>query len=161
MERKQQIAERWLERVLSTYPAETAVFLVTEKDPFRNPVGHTMRRALATLAEEVTGTMNQTRVIKALDAIMQIRAVQDTSASTAIEFLFHVKPALADFDAGLSPDQIDGRIDEMVLLAIDSYMKYRERVFSAKANEARRRVFVLERRFGMHGEPPAEEPCTR
>lgn len=155
MELKELIAERWLDRVLSTYPGQTAVFLASEKDPFRNPVGHTFRRSLAALSEELLGRMDRSHIVKALDSIMQVGAVQDMPASGAIDFLLQVKPLLAKFHADLSTEMLNGRIDEMLAIAIDSYVKHRERIFQARANETRRRVFVLERRFGMR-----EESCT-
>jgi hypothetical protein len=48
---------------------------------------------------------------------------------------------------------VDGRIDEMALLAFDLFMKCRERMYEIKTNEAKRRIYVLERMYGM--EPSA------
>ena len=78
---KEAIAEQWLGRVLRTYPSQTAAFLAGEKDPFRNPVGHTLRRGLAILLDELLQGMDADRVTAALDSIMQIRAVGDVAPS--------------------------------------------------------------------------------
>jgi len=40
---------------------------------------------------------------------------------------------------------LDGRIDEVALLAFDLFMRCREQMFTIKADEARRRTSLLER----------------
>ena len=151
---REAIAEQWLARVLRTYPCQTAGFLKEEPDPFRNPVGHTLKQALGILLDELLLGMEAGRVRAALDSIVQIRAVQDCAPSRALEFLFQLKPILRSLAPGPGLDLPDSRIDEMALLAFDLYMKYRERTFEARTNEARRRVYVLERRFAAR-EPAA------
>ena len=44
----------------------------------------------------------------------------------------------------------------MALLAFDLFMKCRERIYEIRANEAKRRIFVLER---MHGLEPSATAC--
>ena len=143
---KDAIATEWLGRVLRTYPSPTAAFLAEEKDPFRNPIGHTLRQGLAILVEELLRGMDAERVRAALDSIVQLRAVEDRPAGRSLEFLFQLKPILRAHAAAGELELLDARIDEMALLAFDLYLQYRERTFEARANEARRRVFVLERR---------------
>ena len=145
MQTKEAIAEQWLARVLRTYPTQTAHFLADEKDPFRNPVGTTLKQALGILLDEVMLEMDHDKVSAALDSIIQIRAVQDFTPAQALEFLLQLKVILRDQHPGPVLDLLDGRIDEMTLMAFDIYVKYRERTFTARMNETRRRVFVLER----------------
>ena len=150
METRETVAELWLRRVLRDYPQESAPFLAAERDPFRNPAGHTLRRALGILFDELLLGMDADRVTPALDSVMQLRAVQDGPPSSALKFLFQLKEILRAHcqDADLS--LLSSRIDEMALEAFDLFVKYRERTCQARTNEARRRVFVLERR--MKGE---------
>ncbi|SPE34634.1 dissimilatory sulfite reductase system component, protein DsrT [Candidatus Sulfopaludibacter sp. SbA6] len=150
MQTKEAIAEQWLGRVLRTYPGQAAGFLATEHDAFRNPIGYTLKRGLAILLEELLLEMDASRVEAALDSIVQIRAVEDCAPGRALEFLFQLKPILSEHASGLDLDLLNARIDEMALLAFNLYMKYRERTFEARANEARRRVYVLERRMQPH-----------
>ncbi len=154
MQTREAIVEQWLGRVLRTYPCQTAAFLAEEQDPFRNPIGHSLREGMSVIIDELLLAMNAGRVTAALDSIVQIRAVQDCSPSRALEFLFQLKPILRLYAAGGDLDLLDSRIDDLALQAFDLYVKYRERVFQARANEARRRVFVLERRFA------AQEPAV-
>ena len=122
--------------------------MAEERDQFRNPAGHTLRQALTVLVEELLVALDRERVAAALDAIVQLRAVQDLAPGRALEFLFQLKPILADLAPGPGLEQLYSRIDEMALAAFDLYMKNRERMFEAKSNELKRRVYMLERRFG-------------
>lgn len=143
---RETILEYWLERVLRMYPGQGAKFLAGERDPFRNPAGSTMRHALTVLLEELSAGMDRERTADALDAIVQIRAVQGLEPSQALEFLFQLKEIMRPDLAGPERELVEARIDELALLAFDFYMKYRERTYQARTNEARRRIFVMERR---------------
>jgi hypothetical protein len=52
---------------------------------------------------------------------------------------------------------VEGRIDQMALLAFDLFMRCRERIYEIKENEAKRRTALLERMYapessaGAHG----------
>ena len=144
---REDIAEAWLGRVLRAHPAESARFLAGQRDPFRNPAGSIVRHALEILLDELFLGMDRERVTGALDSIVQIRAVQELAPSQALEFLFQLKDILRLELSGDDKQLLDGRIDELALLSFDLYMKYRERTYQARSNEARRRVFVLERRL--------------
>jgi len=143
---KADIAGLWLGRVLRSFPHSSAEFLETERDPFRNPAGIAIRRALDVLLDELLLGMDRKRIQDALDSIVQIRAVQDLPPSRALEFLFQLKDILRQQVSGGQKELLESRIDEAALLAFDLYVKYRERTYQARANEVRRRVFVLERR---------------
>lgn len=154
MDTSEAIARQWIERVLRTYPGQTAAFLAAEPDPFRNPVGNTIRQSLTILLEELLRDPDPGRVTAALDAIVQIRAVQDFTPGRALDFLFQLKPILAESLPETQLGPLYSRIDEMVLLAFDLYVKYRERTYQARAHEAARKFYVLQRRFGVDdGEP--------
>ena len=62
VQNKEDIAEVWLGRVLRSYPFQSAEFLATERDPFRNPVGSTIRRALGILLDELLLGMDRSRI---------------------------------------------------------------------------------------------------
>lgn len=138
------IIGEWLAQALQTYPDQTSRFLLQHKDPFRNPVGHTLKEGFTVLFDELLGGVDASRVAAALDSIVRIRAVQDFSPSQAVSFLFLLKRIIrekTDSDAaGLK--FLEDRIDEMALLAFDLFMKCREKIHEIQAGEARRRVFV-------------------
>ena len=147
MESNEAVADLWLRRVLRDFPEQTEHFLATERDPFRNPAGHTLRHALGILLDELLLESDAARATAGLDSLMQLRAVQDGPPSSALRFLFQLKDILRVHcqDADLS--LLSSRIDQMALQAFDLFMKYRERICQARANEARRRVFTLEKRM--------------
>ncbi|HUB32563.1 MAG TPA: RsbRD N-terminal domain-containing protein [Bryobacteraceae bacterium] len=148
METRQAIAEQWLGCALRTSSGPAAALVAPERDRFRNPAGYTLRRAMSVLLDELLLGMDRERIAEALDSIVQLRAVQDLPPGRALAFLFQLKPILAEFAPGEGLDQLYARIDEMALAAFDLYLKYRERAFEARSNEVKRRVFVLQRRFG-------------
>jgi hypothetical protein len=145
------VVREWLARVLRAYPEQTSRFLLRESDRFRNPVGHALREGLPLLLDELTGGFDIARVTPVLDEIIHIRAVQDFSASEAVGFIFLVKPILREYlTADATLEVFDRRIDEMALLAFDLYMQCREKAAQIRVDEARRRVYLLERTAGWN-----------
>jgi hypothetical protein len=136
MSAQEAIVERWLERTLKSYPAEMASFLGVEQDRFRNPAGYTLRESLAVLAEELLGTMERGRIASVLDAVVRLRAVQDFSPAEALRFLFELRAAVGEVQGTVS-DELQGRIDEMALMAFDQYMACREKIYTLRAKELR------------------------
>ncbi len=139
MSAEQAILQRWIERTLKSYPDGMAGFLGEEQDPFRNPVGHTLRENLATLLHELMGTMERERVTPALDALVRMRAVQNFSPAEAVRFVFGLRQAVFEV-SGAVPDSLATRIDELALMAFDQYMSCREQIFELRAKEMRRRA---------------------
>jgi hypothetical protein len=139
MSAEQAILQRWIERTLKSYPDGMAGFLGEERDPFRNPVGHTLRENLTTLLQELMGTMDQKRVAPALDALVRMRAVQNFSPAEAVRFVFGLRQAVFEV-SGAVPDSLATRIDELALMAFDQYMSCREQIFELRAKEIRRRA---------------------
>lgn len=144
------VVRKWLAQVLEDYPEETSRFLLQTRDPFRNPVGRALREGLPVLLDEITGGMDSSRIDKALDEIVHIRAIQDFTASQAVGFLFSLKPTIREELTPILPvlETLFSRIDETVLRAFDLYMACREKTYEIKANEAKRRVYLLERAAG-------------
>jgi hypothetical protein len=145
--------EEWLASTLGTYPEQAGRFLRDEQDPFRNPVGHTLRVALASLAAELFGEFDRGRVARALEAVVRIRAVQEFTPSEAVGFVPLARSASRVLGRGpeLAPEclgVLDRRIDELVLMAFDLFEKCREEIRAISTRAARRRAYVVER---IHG----------
>jgi hypothetical protein len=145
------LVKKWFGRILETYPESTKKFLAQEKDPFSNPIGHTLKESLSALFNGLIQPEELTSLKSVLDDIVKMRAVQDFTAGQAVSFPFLLKKILREeCGAALSrsPDEfadLEARIDELALLAFDSYMISRERVYEIKLNEAKRSTFMLER----------------
>ncbi|MFP5249362.1 MAG: RsbRD N-terminal domain-containing protein [Acidobacteriota bacterium] len=139
MSAEETIAELWMERTLRSYPVETLSFLGGEQDPFRNPVGQTLRKSLEVLAREVLGAMNKDRMMEALDALVRMRAVQDFSPADAVRFVFILRAAIRETTGAVS-DSMHSRIDELALMTFDKYAGCREQIFQLRVNELRSRM---------------------
>jgi hypothetical protein len=149
--RRKAIVERWLERMLQTYPDSATRFLSQEKDPFRNPIGQTLKDGLSALFDGLIRGADVASLTSSLEDIVRIRAVQDFTPGQAVSFPFLLKQIIREeFEADASRYSkelaaLEERIDATALLAFDCYMKCRERVFEVRANETRRSAFILER----------------
>jgi hypothetical protein len=145
------IVKLWFERVLQAYPESTTKFLSKEKDPFRNPVGHTLRKGLSDLFDGLTQAVDIESLAPVLDGIVRIRAVQDFAAGQALAFPFLLKQILrTEFAADITRYSeelaaLEAKIDQLALLAFELFVKCREQVYEIKVNEIKRRAFILER----------------
>ncbi len=165
-EKSSAIVDRWLKSTLETYPAGTQRFLKKQKDPFANPVRHTISTELENIYRELLQGLDRKRVSPFLDGIIRIRAVQDFSPSQAIFFIFLLKKVIRGVlqkeirENQLSDELLafESKIDELALIAFDVYMKRREKIYELKAKEAKSHVSRLLERAGLIAEIPEWEP---
>jgi hypothetical protein len=149
-ERKAAILAEWLDQTLASYPQPAGRFLAEEKDRFRNPVGHTLREGLGCLLEELLGGMDPARLHEALERVVRVRAVQDFTPGEALAFLPALKGILRRPPGGPPPEadalaELEARIDRVLLLAFDAYVRCREQIAEIKLAEIRRRYYLSER----------------
>ena len=168
-QKKATILERWFHLIMETYPADTSRFLRQEKDRFANPVGYTISQEIEALYDELLQGMNCDKLAACLDNIIRIRSVQDFPPSQAIAFIFLLKKAVREeLENEIRENQafeellkFESRIDKLALLALDIYMKCREKVYEIRVNEVkaeRERVLkLLERTNLMYGKPETEQ----
>jgi hypothetical protein len=160
------VLDRWLKLILESYPADTQRFLKNQKDPFANPVRHTISRELENIYRELLKGVDRERVAPFLDRIIRIRAVQDFSPSQAIFFIFLLKRVIREvLEKEIRENQLDdaltvleSEIDDLALIAFDVYMKCREKIYALSANEARNQVYRLLQKKGLMAEIPEWEP---
>lgn len=161
------ILERWFQLILETYPADTSGFLKQEKDRFINPIGYTISQEIEALYDELLQEMNPDKLAACLDNIIRIRAVQDFSPSQTVAFIFLLKKAIREELASKIAEnrvleellKFESKIDKLVLLAFDIYMKCREKVFEIRVSEVkaeRERVLKLLERANLTMESQSE-----
>lgn len=162
-ERRSDIESRWVESILSSYPSESSRFYSSERDPFRNPVGATVKNAVAALLEAViTGEWTESGEA-ALEAIVRLRSIQDMRPSQAVGFASHLKSLIRESAAreGVEPGEelvlLEERIDGLTLRSFDHFVACRDRVHELKQRESRARVYSLLRRAGMLAEPEEDD----
>jgi hypothetical protein len=157
MDATEAILERWVARTAESYPRHAAALLRKEQDPFRNPVGDTLRRSLSQLLRELSGEMDATAIDSALDPIIRLQVVQGFAPDDAVRFVSLLKPILRE----LEPERIsvvdggkidDGRIDRLAVIATDKYAQCREQLARIRADEVRRANHTQQRiRAGRSG----------
>jgi len=142
------IVQRWLEDVLATYPDQAAVAFSREKDPFANPVGHSLRLGTQGIFEALLEGSDDAKIRECLLEIIRIRAVQEISPARAVGFVFGLKQAIRAeiggtvVDARLASElaEIDEQIDRIALAAFDIYVECTKQVYELRVNEVKRRV---------------------
>jgi hypothetical protein len=173
-DRKKEVLSKWRDAVFASYPPERTQFLKTKNDPFGNPVGHQINEGLAGILDYLLGEAGEedcagdvkAGVSRFLDAILRIRAVQDFTASQAVEFLFALKDALRDVaDAELEkghdvPDTrvLDRKVDALALEGFDIYCACREHLYEIRVREVKNLSYLAMKRANLVREIPGLEP---
>lgn len=154
------LLKRWFESILEGYPSDVAGLLRREADPFLNPVGSTISREIGTVLDELRRGGGGAGLSAALDAIVQIRAVQEMEPSRAVGFVFLLKRVVretvdvegADPRLQAELQEFESRVDGAALLAFDLYLKHRERIHEIRTKEVRERSErLMERMSRIYG----------
>jgi hypothetical protein len=159
-QKKSAIIKVWFEKVVNTYPIDTAQFLKNQKDPFANPVGQNSLQSLQDIFDLALGGFEPETARPLIDPIVRIRAIQNFKPSEAVGFMFDLKSIIREtvsMDAKSRQDleALDKRIDQLGLLAFDIYMQCREKILDLKANETRARTYAAFSRAGLIKESDA------
>lgn len=156
--RQKAIISEWFDRVVDTYPSDTARMIKTQKDPFENPVGSATLTGLRGLLDlllnrKVFGEKEAPAINQFLDPIIRIRAVQAFTPAHATGFVFALKEIIrkhaTDQNDAKALFNLDANIDKMALSAFDIYMRCRETLYEIKANETRNRTYRAFHRAGL------------
>jgi len=139
------ILKKWFDLILETYPADTADLMRKDKNQFTNPVGFTISREIEVILKGLLEGMNSEGFSGPLNSIIKIRSVQDLSPSQAVGFIFLLKKAIGETVKGeIRKETIreewlrfQTKIDELALLAFDTYMDCREKICEIRINQAK------------------------
>lgn len=153
------IVARWLKAALSVYPDEASGAFRRQKDPFANPIGHSLRTGTREIFEALLDSMDSERIHRNLQEIISIRAVQEFSASQTVAFIFELRNAVrAELGSSASEPQVaselarfDDRIDQVALAAFDVYVDSRERLCNLRVNEVKRQVSWIVNKMNAGG----------
>lgn len=147
--RTDDIARRWFERVLDTYPPETAKLWKSRRDAFQNPVAHIMDGALKGLVVEVVRWQDADAIAAHITDIVRIRSVQDFPPSKALSFVYLFKGIVRELceKHGIDDEErrtYESRVDNMALIAMDVYAECKRLIYQMRVDEFKRtyhRVF--------------------
>ena len=146
-ENRSAIVQKWFERIVKAYPANSQKFIKEQKDRFSNPVGTTALRGIEGLFEELLRDMDTGKVMEYLDPMVRIQAVQGFSPSEALSFIPSLKGIMREElkreiqGMGMAEElsEIETRVDRLTLLAFDHYMKCQEKIYEIRLEELRNR----------------------
>ena len=147
-DKRDSIARSWLDGVLATYPGNSAALFAREKDRFANPVGHSLRVGTEGILDAVLAGTDAGEVRKHLHEIIKIRAIQSFAPSQALGFVYNLKQVIRDELGGAAADPrftselaaLDAHIDQIALVAFDTYVACRDQVYELRLNEVKRQV---------------------
>jgi hypothetical protein len=148
------ILERWLVHIWNSYPDEAAKFMRETRDHFANPVGSIFKRETEQLMDGLFEERPPELLAAHVEPMIRIRAVQEFSPSRAVAFIPRLKEFMREEAEKVGGDdslvevleEFDRRVDHLLMVAFDVYVKCREELFEIRVNEVRNRSMkVMER----------------
>ncbi len=156
------IIQRWLDDVLASYSDDAAVLFKRQKDPFANPVGHSLRVGTQGIFEVILEGRDDEKTDQHLREMIKIRAVQQFSATQAVGFVFLLKGAVrtelgkaaADPKVASELVKFEAEVDRIALAGFEIYVECREQLSDLRVNEVKRRVSWILKKMDQRGLDP-------
>lgn len=158
--RRAEVLGRWRDLILETYPGNTVRFVKGQKDRFHNPVGYSLNEGTAGILDGLLAGTPRSDLRQPMDSLVRIRTVQDLTPSDSIGFVFKLKQAVHD-EIGASLDGVESwkelsklyaAIDDLALLAFETYTQCRQEISEIRINAMKRRIStILERSQDLFG----------
>ncbi len=150
-ENKADIVEKWIDKVLECYPADTAVIFKRQRDKFANPVGYHITNTLTTLYKALIGDEDLSEVREVLEDLVKILAVQAAKPSDAVSFIYMLKYVVKE---ACGKNGLDGyslsewldfetKVDAVAYAVFDLYMESRERLYQIRIDEIKSGNYIL------------------
>jgi hypothetical protein len=158
--KKANIVQKWFDRVIASYPPDSAQFLKSQKNQFANPVGTTTQKGLRAVYEALQTEITPADLVPLLDPIIRIRAIQNFTPSKALAFIPDLKKIirselsteLQDFHLFKELSQFELKIDELSLIAFEIYMACRETIYELKVSTEKNKIYSAFARAGLISE---------
>lgn len=155
--RSEELAQKWADLILGTYPEQTQVVWRKNHDPFTNPVGGAIHKAAGDLIPLLVAWNDAEAVGRALEQIVKIRAVQDFSPGQALSFVFLLKKLLRqefakELEARGALSELlafETRIDNLAVIAFDVYVAARDQIARMRVEEVKRAHKNIVRRANL------------
>jgi len=148
------LAESWLNAVVGSYSADSAGFIKGKEDRIANPMGHAIREMVDTVLGCLASGCEEQELASAMYRVVQMRAVQDFTASGAVAFVVSFRDSVVSLarKKEASPELII-ELDDVVLglmaRAFDLYSDCREKLSEIKLEELKRNLYMLLRKSDM------------
>ena len=142
------LIKNWTDQIFKSYASETSGFLSKDKNQFSNPVGFTITENASRIVDEILNDRDIASIKLFLIDIIKIRAIQDFTASEAVEFIPQFKIVLRDelkgelSDANLFNEYLKlcDFIDLITLIGFDIFTELREQIYRIRVKELKNRT---------------------
>ena len=143
IENKATILEKWIDQALGNYPADASRIFKKQKNRFANPIGFRVSHTLTEIYDALAGQDDLTSLPPVLEELVKILAIQASSPSQAVSFIYALKYVVKEQcqKAGLDTLTLgewldfDKKIDTLAYTVFDLYMASRERLYQVRVNE--------------------------
>jgi len=154
---KGQILNLWIKKFTDTYPEQSAQFFKNSPGQFNNPVGYTFRVNMEKIFDELFQDNDPEKMVRYVDGIARIRAVQGFEPSTAVSFVSMLRESIwevcgREITREGSYDQwldMTTRLERLMHMAFDTYMSCREQLWKQRADFLHNRTHKLLERAGF------------
>ena len=152
LEKKSSIVTTWREAALVVPEGKAPEFLEKQKTLIADVMKYDLKQGMAGLFDALLEGVIPDDVSRFLDSMVRIRAISDFTAAHAVAFLVEIKKAvrrelgndvLNEPDLGEELAAWDAAVDDLVLFAFDSYMRYREKILELQAEEEKQKTLRL------------------
>lgn len=124
--RKEGILEEWFSALVQPLPAERRAFLLKATDRFANPWRSQLREGLEELLDGLLSD-DEKCLAKGFALIMSLFVLENVRPSEAVSFVPKLKDILKDVE--------EKKIQDMLLVAFDEYMYFKEKLHDLKLKE--------------------------
>jgi len=151
---RDELAERWLDAVVGSYPADAAGFIKGKTDRIANPLGHAVREMVDSVLGCLSEGCDEQTLGSAMYPLIQMRAVQEFKPSDAVAFVALLRDSVASLarDKNAAPELIvtlDDVIMGLMARAFDLYSDCREKLSEIKLEELKRNLYMFLRKSDM------------
>jgi hypothetical protein len=137
------ILRKWFDYTISSYKPEMIRFIKRDKNPFSNPVRHTIVTGLEKIFDGMVNENKMDICYQGLEDIIKLRAVQSFSPSQALAFIFALKKIVrSELQSDTSRDNLgndlqafEENLDRLTGVAFDIYTRCREKIHEIRMAE--------------------------
>jgi RsbRD-like negative regulator of sigma factor len=154
-----EIIDEWFRSIIETYPDEAVKYFLKDSNKFGNPVGYNISVEINIVFEQLIEFEDNDKLLKAIENLMRIRAVQDMQAAQAAGIFTPLKKVMQkilEVDSGKNVQEyieMCSRIDYATSLAFNSYVAMVRKIYEIKSNEIKnvfgKAVDRVNRKYGF------------
>jgi hypothetical protein len=153
--KKEEILQRWLNRILEDYPPDTQTFFRQNKSPYSNPIGFTLLKGMQGVIDQISRPLSAEEARSILEPVMKVRAVENLPHCQKEKFILPLGEIVSEIvreekRKDLISDQgwieLNSRIRWLVLLSMDLYSECREKVNRLRMKEGGKKARAVQDR---------------